>query len=131
MTLELVVGVGIVIFSFIIVGLNMKEKKPGEDNFLTAFFFRNFFILSAIALLFIVPNALLFSEKTCVPVVSQTAVNGTTTTYTYVDHCTVEKSGATAFHKAFKIITYVLLVFLGVLLVVNIVNYLRKAVKKI
>lgn len=126
MSYMVIAGVAVVCATLLVIGLSVKS-----ENGTYLFFVKNFFILSTIVMLSIIPNTMLVTKE-CAPVVNSsvaTTISSTQTqmTYTYVDFCyTYSEAGTFGFQNAYRVITYVFLSITGLFVIINTLLYLTK-----
>ena len=126
MSYMVIAGVAVVCAKLLVIGLSVKS-----ENSTYLFFVKNFFILSTVVMLSIIPNTMLVTKE-CAPVVdsslattvsaSQTLIN-----YTYSDFCyTYVEAGTLGFQNAYRVISYVFMAITGLFVIINTLMFLTK-----
>lgn len=104
--LATIIGLGLTSFLLFFFSSQLEEKH-GFLKLLTIFI--------VLALLILIPNAVIDGQTSCEPVVNSTTINANTTTYTYTDHCiTIDNNTNATFFKG-VILFYVLFILYVIL----------------
>jgi len=106
-SLTLVLGVGIIASLFLVIAFKLDEEHG---------LLRFAFILFSLGLLFIIPAAVTHDSRVCEVVLTESVVDGNTTTNTYNTFCFDKTTGSLSFVKAVKYPYYLFVAYLLVYL---------------